>query len=45
MGMGADLIEEFLNALRGLDIRGFRQFFPVSCFPRFPCPAFPGKEG
>ncbi|CAL5872233.1 uncharacterized protein PFLUO_LOCUS6492 [Penicillium psychrofluorescens] len=28
MGMGADLIEEFLNALSQLDIRGFRQFFP-----------------
>lgn len=30
MGMGADLIEEFLTALGQLDIKGFRQFFPVS---------------
>lgn len=30
MGMGADLIEEFVGALSRLDMRGFRQFFPVS---------------
>lgn len=29
MGMGADLIEEFLSALTQLDLKGFRQFFPV----------------
>lgn len=29
MGMGGDLIEEFLTALSQLDVRGFRQFFPV----------------
>lgn len=29
MGMGPDLIEEFLSALTQLDLRGFRQFFPV----------------
>jgi exportin-T len=29
MGMGAELIEEFLNALSQLDVKGFRQFFPV----------------
>ena len=29
MGMGADLIEEFVGALSRLDVRGFRQFFPV----------------
>ncbi|OQE15097.1 hypothetical protein PENSTE_c030G06262 [Penicillium steckii] len=28
MGMGGDLIEEFLTALSQLDVRGFRQFFP-----------------
>ena len=28
MGMGAELIEEFLTALSQLDIKGFRQFFP-----------------
>ncbi|KAF7592065.1 pre-tRNA nuclear export protein [Aspergillus hancockii] len=28
MGMGAELIEEFLNALSRLDLKGFRQFFP-----------------
>ncbi|KAL2014578.1 hypothetical protein VTN00DRAFT_2103 [Thermoascus crustaceus] len=27
MGMGADLIEEYLNALGRLDMKGFRQFF------------------
>lgn len=32
MGMGQDLIEEFLTALNQLDVKGFRQFFPVS-FP------------
>ncbi|KAJ5495563.1 Exportin-T [Penicillium diatomitis] len=30
MGMGGDLIEEFLTALSQLDTKGFRQFFPVS---------------
>lgn len=29
MGMGADLIEEYLSALTQLDLKGFRQFFPV----------------
>jgi exportin-T len=29
MGMGGDLIEEFLTALSRLDMKGFRQFFPV----------------
>lgn len=32
MGMGAELIEEFLKALTAvgqLDMKGFRQFFPV----------------
>ena len=29
MGMGADLIEEFLTAMNQLDVKGFRQFFPV----------------
>lgn len=29
MGMGGDLIEEFLTALSQLDVKGFRQFFPV----------------
>jgi exportin-T len=29
MGMGADLIEEFVGALSRLDLKGFRQFFPV----------------
>lgn len=33
MGMGAELIEEFLNALSRLDLKGFRQFFPV-CISR-----------
>ncbi|KAI9930100.1 hypothetical protein ASPWEDRAFT_285285 [Aspergillus wentii DTO 134E9] len=28
MGMGTELIEEFLNALSRLDLKGFRQFFP-----------------
>ncbi|KAJ5577722.1 uncharacterized protein N7459_006686 [Penicillium hispanicum] len=28
IGMGADLIEEFLTALSQLDMKGFRQFFP-----------------
>ncbi|KKK17427.1 hypothetical protein P175DRAFT_0535543 [Aspergillus ochraceoroseus IBT 24754] len=28
MGMGADLVEEFLGTLSRLDMRGFRQFFP-----------------
>lgn len=32
MGMGADLIEEFLGALSRLDTKGFRQFFQV-CSP------------
>ena len=32
MGMGADLIEEFLTAMNQLDVKGFRQFFPV-CTP------------
>lgn len=31
MGMGADLIDEFVNALGQSDYRGFRQFFPVCC--------------
>lgn len=30
MGMGADLIEEFVSALARLDLKGFRGFFPVS---------------
>lgn len=29
MGMGTDLIDEFLTALSQLDVKGFRQFFPV----------------
>jgi len=29
MGMGAELIEEYLTALSQLDMKGFRQFFPV----------------
>lgn len=29
IGITADLIEEYLNALGQLDVRGFRQFFPV----------------
>lgn len=29
IGMGAELIEEFLSALSQLDVKGFRQFFPV----------------
>ncbi|RMJ22810.1 hypothetical protein PHISP_06315 [Aspergillus sp. HF37] len=29
MGMGPELIEEFVSALSGLDSRGFRQFFPT----------------
>lgn len=34
MGMGAELIEEFVGTLGRLDLRGFRQFFPVCpyCF-------------
>ncbi|GLB05618.1 pre-tRNA nuclear export protein [Aspergillus tubingensis] len=28
MGMGADLVEEFVGALGRLDMKGFRQFFP-----------------
>ena len=32
MGMGADLVEEFVGALGRLDMKGFRQFFPV-CDP------------
>ncbi|OJJ80653.1 Ran GTPase-binding protein LOS1 [Aspergillus glaucus CBS 516.65] len=28
MGMGADLIQEFVGALGGSDVKGFRQFFP-----------------
>ncbi|CAG7992167.1 unnamed protein product [Penicillium salamii] len=28
MGMGAELIEEFLNNMGQLDVKGFRQFFP-----------------
>lgn len=31
MGMGADLVEEYVGTLSRLDYRGFRQFFPV-CF-------------
>lgn len=32
MGMGGDLVEEFVGALSRLDMKGFRQFFPVcSC--------------
>ncbi|KAL4789997.1 Exportin-T [Aspergillus venezuelensis] len=30
MGMGADLVEEYVGTLSRLDLRGFRQFFPVS---------------
>jgi exportin-T len=29
MGMGADLVEEYVGTLSRLDLRGFRQFFPV----------------
>lgn len=29
IGMGAELIEEFISALSQLDVKGFRQFFPV----------------
>ncbi|OJJ44903.1 hypothetical protein ASPZODRAFT_134320 [Penicilliopsis zonata CBS 506.65] len=29
VGMGSDLIEEFVNALDRLDMKGFRQFFPT----------------
>ncbi|CAG8074319.1 unnamed protein product [Penicillium nalgiovense] len=29
MGMGTELIEEFLTAMGQLDVKGFRQFFPV----------------
>ncbi|PYH48832.1 Ran GTPase-binding protein LOS1 [Aspergillus saccharolyticus JOP 1030-1] len=28
MGMGGDLVEEFVGALSRLDLKGFRQFFP-----------------
>lgn len=35
MGMGTELIEEFVGALSRLDFRGFRQFFPVRFLPRF----------
>nr|Q0CIL3.2 RecName: Full=Exportin-T; AltName: Full=Exportin(tRNA); AltName: Full=Karyopherin-beta; AltName: Full=tRNA exportin [Aspergillus terreus NIH2624] len=28
MGMGAELVEEFVGALSRLDLKGFRQFFP-----------------
>ncbi|KAL4760217.1 Ran GTPase-binding protein LOS1 [Aspergillus foveolatus] len=28
MGMGADLVEEYVGTLSRLDLRGFRQFFP-----------------
>lgn len=31
MGMGADLVEEYVGTLSRLDLRSFRQFFPV-CF-------------
>jgi exportin-T len=34
MGMGAELIDEFVGALSRLDLKGFRQFFPV-CFSNF----------
>jgi exportin-T len=33
MGMGGDLVEEYVGTLSRLDLRGFRQFFPV-------CPIF-----
>ncbi|KAL4787851.1 Exportin-T [Aspergillus varians] len=29
MGMGVDLVEEYVGTLSRLDLRGFRQFFPV----------------
>lgn len=32
MGMGGDLVEEFVAALSRLDIKGFRQYFPVRPF-------------
>jgi exportin-T len=32
MGMGTDLVEEYLNALIQLDMKGFRAFFQV-CLP------------
>lgn len=33
MGMGAELVEEFVGALSRLDLKGFRQFFPVRPSP------------
>ena len=36
MGMGADLIEEFVNALGTLDLKGFRSFFPVCSLISYP---------
>ena len=33
MGMGGELIEEFVAALSRLDIKGFRQYFPVRFSP------------
>jgi exportin-T len=29
MGMGADLVDEYVRTLSQLDLKGFRQFFPV----------------
>jgi exportin-T len=31
VGMGVELIEEYLSALGRLDLKGFRQFFQVRC--------------
>ena len=33
MGMGSELVEEYVGALERLDAKGFRQFFPVRSFP------------
>ncbi len=32
MGMGEDMVREYLNALASLDFKGFRQFFQVGLF-------------
>lgn len=32
IGMGGELVDEFTGALMRLDVRGFRQFFPVCSF-------------
>lgn len=37
MGMGTELIDEFSSALSRLDLKGFRQFFPVSFKPFHSC--------